>query len=57
MAASAIKRGSSGALASLGEAEIRKIVESGEVLTIACDYCGVSYQVSPAELRGLLEKS
>ena len=46
-----------GALASLGEVEIRKIVESGEVLTIACDYCGVSYQVSPAELRGLLEKS
>ncbi|MFO0724405.1 MAG: Hsp33 family molecular chaperone HslO [Myxococcota bacterium] len=46
-----------GALASLGKEEIRRIIEAQEVLSIACDYCGTQYQVSPGELRGLLDNS
>lgn len=44
-------------LATLDVGDIRSFVEEGEVLDIACEYCGAEYQVAPDQLRGLLEQS
>ena len=46
-----------GALASLGRAEIARIVEEAELLSIDCDYCRTTYQVGPEQLRSLLVDS
>jgi molecular chaperone Hsp33 len=45
------------AMSTLPRAEIESMVEDGRVLEINCDYCHRDYAVSPAELRGLLQKS
>jgi molecular chaperone Hsp33 len=45
------------ALATLPRSEVQEMVDEGQVLEISCDYCKKSYRVSPAELRGLLERS
>jgi molecular chaperone Hsp33 len=45
------------AMASLGAEELRDVVAKGEVLEVACDYCGEQYQVGPEQLRALLEPS
>jgi molecular chaperone Hsp33 len=45
------------ALATLKRADLTELVASGELLEVRCDYCGLEYQIAPAELRGLLEKS
>ena len=42
------------ALTTMGTAEIREIIEAGEVLDVDCDYCGRNYQVGPEQLRSLL---
>ncbi len=41
-------------LATIGRDEIKQMIESGEQLDIACDYCGKAYDVSPEKLRALL---
>ncbi len=44
-------------LATLPVADIQGFINDGEVLDIACDYCGAAYQVAPDQLRGLLQQS
>jgi molecular chaperone Hsp33 len=44
-------------LATLDVKDIRSFIDDGEVLDIACDYCGAQYQVAPDQLRGLLSQS
>lgn len=44
-------------LATLDVHDIQTFVTDGEVLDIACDYCGAQYQVAPDQLRGLLSQS
>lgn len=44
-------------LATLDVSDIRSFVDDGEVLDIACDYCGNQYQVAPDQLAGLLSQS
>lgn len=46
-----------GALASLGLDEIRKVIETEEVLDVGCDYCGKRYAIQPAQLQGLVSAS
>jgi molecular chaperone Hsp33 len=44
-------------LATLDVKDIQSFIDEGEVLDIACDYCGADYQVAPDQLRGLLSSS
>lgn len=44
-------------LATLQVSDIQSFIDDGEVLDIACDYCGAQYQVAPDQLRGLLSQS
>ncbi len=44
-------------LATLPVDDIKSFIDDGEVLDIACDYCGTDYQVAPDQLRGLLQQS
>ena len=44
-------------LSLLDRSEIQELVDEGEALSIACDYCGASYTVELAQLRGLLSAS
>lgn len=46
-----------GALATLGRADLEHLLESGEALSISCDYCRREYGVPVATLRGLRERS
>ena len=41
-------------LASLPKADIRELLEDGQVLEIDCDYCGRHYRFAPEKLRGML---
>lgn len=45
------------ALASIGQQEIKEIVDAGKTIEMNCDYCGTEYKISPARLRGLLTGS
>ncbi len=45
------------ALATLPRHEIERFVSDGQVLDIACEYCGKTYQFAPEQLRGMLQKS
>lgn len=45
------------ALSLLDRSEIQELVDDGETLSIGCDYCGASYSVEIAHLRGLLSES
>ena len=44
-------------LSILDRSEIQDLVDDGEPLNIDCDYCGTSYTVEIAQLRGLLSSS
>jgi len=44
-------------LSTLDVGDIRSFIDEGEVLDIACDYCGRDYQVAPDQLAGLLSQS
>jgi molecular chaperone Hsp33 len=44
-------------LATLDAGEIQTFIDEGELLEIACEYCGTDYQVAPDQLRGLLSAS
>jgi molecular chaperone Hsp33 len=44
-------------LATLSPQDIQSFIDDGEVLDIACDYCGKAYQVAPDQLVGLLSQS
>lgn len=46
-----------GALATLNRGEIQSMVDDGDVLEISCDYCTTDYNVTPAELLGLLDQN
>lgn len=46
-----------GALATLDKREIQAMVDDGEPLDIACDYCRKDYRIWPAHLTGLLASS
>jgi molecular chaperone Hsp33 len=46
-----------GALASLNRDEVSELVTAGQVLEISCDYCHRDFNVTPAELQGLLESN
>ncbi|MEP7050589.1 MAG: Hsp33 family molecular chaperone HslO [Pseudomonadota bacterium] len=45
------------ALASLSRSDLEHLLESNEVLEIACEYCKRDFRIAPARLRGLLEQS
>lgn len=44
-----------GAVAALGEAEVKELLRAGEVVRVNCDYCRSAYEVGPADLRAILE--
>jgi molecular chaperone Hsp33 len=44
-------------VASLSRADIEELLSSGEPVQLNCDYCNTSYEIAPAQLRGLLQKS
>jgi len=44
-------------LSILDRSDIQELVDEGEPLSIGCDYCGASYTVEIAKLRGLLSSS
>ena len=44
-------------LSVLDRSDIQELVDEGEPLSIGCDYCGASYTVEIAKLRGLLSSS
>ena len=43
------------ALGTLPRAEVRSMIDEGQILEIRCDYCNHEYRVAPSELRGLVE--
>ncbi|WP_394837332.1 Hsp33 family molecular chaperone HslO [Pendulispora rubella] len=44
-------------LSTLPRTDVQHLIEQGEVLEIACDYCRRQYKIAPAKLRGLLEQN
>lgn len=42
------------AASTLGEAELRELLERGEEMSISCDFCRTRYQVGPADYRRIL---
>jgi molecular chaperone Hsp33 len=44
-------------LSTLSTSDIEELVAPGEVIEVGCEYCGRTYSVTPAQLRGLLQKS
>jgi molecular chaperone Hsp33 len=44
-------------LSILDRSDVQELVDEGEPLSIGCDYCGTSYTVEIAQLRGLLSAS
>lgn len=44
-------------LSVLNRDDIQELVDKGEPLSIDCDYCGTSYTIEIAQLRGLLSAS
>ncbi len=45
-----------GAASTLGADELRELIESGEELTITCDYCRTRYSVGPDDYRLILDQ-
>jgi molecular chaperone Hsp33 len=45
------------AIATLPRADIEHLLESGEVLEIACEYCKREFRIPPVRLQGLLDES
>lgn len=45
------------ALTTLNRADIDELVSGGEVLEITCDYCHTEYNISPHELKGMLDQN
>ena len=44
-----------GAVAALGEAELRDMLDKDEIVPVKCDYCTQTYEVSPDDVRRILE--
>ena len=44
-------------LATLPKAELTELLESEQQIELSCDFCGHTYNLSPAQLMGLLEQS
>jgi redox-regulated HSP33 family molecular chaperone len=44
-------------LAAMSKADINELISAGENIELSCDFCGQKYNVSPAQLRGLLDQS
>jgi molecular chaperone Hsp33 len=45
------------ALATLKRSDLEELLQTGEPLSLSCDYCRREYQISPMKLKGLLEES
>jgi molecular chaperone Hsp33 len=45
------------AIATLPRPDIEHLLESGDVLEIACEYCKREFRIPPARLQGLLNES
>ena len=41
-------------LSTLPRSDIQELIDGGEPLEIACDYCGKQYAIAPEQLRGLI---
>ncbi len=41
-------------LSTLPRADVQELLDGGEPLEIACDYCGKQYAIAPEQLRGLI---
>jgi molecular chaperone Hsp33 len=41
-------------LSTLPRTDIQELIDAGEPLEIACDYCGKEYAIAPEQLRGLI---
>jgi molecular chaperone Hsp33 len=44
-------------IATLPRADIEELLSSEEPLTMSCDYCNATYEVTTAQLRDLLDRS
>lgn len=44
-------------LISLGEKELRSIIDDGEEIAVDCQFCDVVYRFTPEDIRGLLEEA
>ena len=44
-----------GAVAALGEKELRELVESGETVSVTCDYCSERYELGRDDFRKILD--
>jgi len=44
-------------LATLSRAELAELIEDGNPVELSCDFCGQVYNISPAQLTGLMEQS
>lgn len=46
-----------GSLATIARKDLEELVQQGDELEIACDYCGKEYRIHPDQLRGLLSEN
>ena len=44
-------------LLSLGEKELREIIEEGEPISVGCQFCDVTYEFTPEDLESLLNQA
>lgn len=44
-------------LISLGEKELREIIDEGEDITVGCQFCDTTYTFTPAEIEALLQEA
>jgi molecular chaperone Hsp33 len=44
-------------LATISRDDLQSMIDAGEVLDIACDYCGRKYAIPPEKLRGLITEN
>ncbi len=46
-----------GAVAALGEAEVRELLAKNETVKVSCDYCRTPYEVGPDDFRRILDSN
>lgn len=44
-------------LATLSKTDLTELIDAGKPIELSCDFCGQNYNVSPSQLKGLLEQS
>lgn len=45
------------ALISLGEKELRSVIDDGEEISVGCQFCDLEYKFTPEDIKGLLEEA